>query len=210
MRLALSHAGCHAPPPISHVRRMGGILPSQDEIVDARAGVWRRCADDDLVFYGKFERHAHGEGLKAHSTTLLPRLRPRPGPEVPGRGHRRAGRPGPHRPGLAGRLLGVRVLLLRRRATPRPPTAAPRRWRSATSWPTRTRSSSATRATATWPPSAWPRSSPPPSWAIPITVIFINNAIYGMTGGQMAPTTLMGQRTDHHAARAGPSLPASR
>lgn len=28
-----------------------------------------------------------------------------------------------------------------------------------------------------------------------ITVIFINNAIYGMTGGQMAPTTLPGQRT---------------
>lgn len=30
---------------------------------------------------------------------------------------------------------------------------------------------------------------------IPITVIFVNNAIYGMTGGQLAPTTLMGQRT---------------
>jgi 2-oxoisovalerate ferredoxin oxidoreductase beta subunit len=30
---------------------------------------------------------------------------------------------------------------------------------------------------------------------VPITVIFINNAIYGMTGGQMAPTTLMGQKT---------------
>ena len=27
-----------------------------------------------------------------------------------------------------------------------------------------------------------------------ITVIFVNNAIYGMTGGQMAPTTLLGQR----------------
>lgn len=27
-----------------------------------------------------------------------------------------------------------------------------------------------------------------------ITVIFINNAVYGMTGGQMAPTTLIGQR----------------
>jgi len=27
------------------------------------------------------------------------------------------------------------------------------------------------------------------------TTIFINNAIYGMTGGQMAPTTLVGQRT---------------
>ena len=30
---------------------------------------------------------------------------------------------------------------------------------------------------------------------LPITVIFINNAIYGMTGGQMAPTSLVGQKT---------------
>ena len=28
-----------------------------------------------------------------------------------------------------------------------------------------------------------------------IAMIFINNAIYGMTGGQMAPTTLMGMKT---------------
>jgi len=28
-----------------------------------------------------------------------------------------------------------------------------------------------------------------------ITVVFINNAIYGMTGGQMAPTTLLGQKS---------------
>jgi 2-oxoglutarate ferredoxin oxidoreductase subunit beta len=28
-----------------------------------------------------------------------------------------------------------------------------------------------------------------------VTVIFINNAVYGMTGGQMAPTTLLGQKT---------------
>src|SRR5512137_2052570 len=28
-----------------------------------------------------------------------------------------------------------------------------------------------------------------------ITAIFINNAVYGMTGGQMAPTTLTGQKT---------------
>ena len=27
-----------------------------------------------------------------------------------------------------------------------------------------------------------------------ITVVFINNAIYGMTGGQMAPTTMLGQK----------------
>ncbi len=29
----------------------------------------------------------------------------------------------------------------------------------------------------------------------PITIIFINNTNYGMTGGQMAPTTLLGQKT---------------
>lgn len=29
----------------------------------------------------------------------------------------------------------------------------------------------------------------------PITVFFVNNAVYGMTGGQMAPTTLLAQRT---------------
>ncbi|MGP8205422.1 MAG: 3-methyl-2-oxobutanoate dehydrogenase subunit VorB [Acidimicrobiales bacterium] len=39
MRLALSHADVHAPPPISHVRRMGGILPSQDEIVEHVLGL---------------------------------------------------------------------------------------------------------------------------------------------------------------------------
>jgi 2-oxoisovalerate ferredoxin oxidoreductase beta subunit len=30
---------------------------------------------------------------------------------------------------------------------------------------------------------------------LPLSFIFINNAIYGMTGGQMAPTTLPGQKT---------------
>ncbi|MEW6182368.1 MAG: thiamine pyrophosphate-dependent enzyme [Bacillota bacterium] len=28
-----------------------------------------------------------------------------------------------------------------------------------------------------------------------ITIIFVNNTVYGMTGGQMAPTTLVGQKT---------------
>jgi 2-oxoglutarate ferredoxin oxidoreductase subunit beta len=28
-----------------------------------------------------------------------------------------------------------------------------------------------------------------------LTVIFVNNTVYGMTGGQMAPTTMLGQRT---------------
>ncbi|NNE08728.1 MAG: thiamine pyrophosphate-binding protein [Gemmatimonadetes bacterium] len=30
---------------------------------------------------------------------------------------------------------------------------------------------------------------------VPISVVFVNNAIYGMTGGQMAPTTLTGQKS---------------
>ncbi len=33
------------------------------------------------------------------------------------------------------------------------------------------------------------------SLGAPITVVFVNNAVYGMTGGQLAPTTLLGQRT---------------
>ncbi len=33
------------------------------------------------------------------------------------------------------------------------------------------------------------------SLGIPISVVFVNNAVYGMTGGQLAPTTLLGQRT---------------
>ncbi len=44
---------------------------------------------------------------------------------------------------------------------------------------------------------------------IPITVIFVNNAIYGMTGGQMAPTTLHGPEDQHESLRARPASPAS-
>jgi pyruvate/2-oxoacid:ferredoxin oxidoreductase alpha subunit len=39
LRLALSHADVHAPPPLSHVRRMGGILPPQREIVEHVLGL---------------------------------------------------------------------------------------------------------------------------------------------------------------------------
>jgi 2-oxoglutarate/2-oxoacid ferredoxin oxidoreductase subunit beta len=48
-----------------------------------------------------------------------------------------------------------------------------------------------------------------------ISVVFVNNGIYGMTGGQMAPTTLLGQRTTsspagRDAATAGYPLPDDR
>jgi 2-oxoglutarate ferredoxin oxidoreductase subunit beta len=39
-----------------------------------------------------------------------------------------------------------------------------------------------------------------------ITVIFVNNAIYGMTGGQMAPTTLPGQKTTTSQSGRNPEL----
>jgi len=38
-----------------------------------------------------------------------------------------------------------------------------------------------------------------------ITVVFVNNAVYGMTGGQMAPTTLAGQKTTSTPAGREPS-----
>ena len=39
-----------------------------------------------------------------------------------------------------------------------------------------------------------------------ITVIFVNNAIYGMTGGQMAPTTLSGQKATTAPTGRNPEL----
>ena len=38
LRLALSHADVHAPP-ITHVRRQGGVLPSQAEVVEHVLGL---------------------------------------------------------------------------------------------------------------------------------------------------------------------------
>ena len=43
-----------------------------------------------------------------------------------------------------------------------------------------------------------------------ITGIFVNNGIYGMTGGQMAPTTLLGQKTTSSPAGRGRAWPDSR
>ncbi|UCF10949.1 MAG: 2-oxoglutarate oxidoreductase [Candidatus Bipolaricaulota bacterium] len=39
-----------------------------------------------------------------------------------------------------------------------------------------------------------------------ITVIFVNNQVYGMTGGEMAPTTLVGQATTTTPAGRDPAL----
>ena len=77
----------------------------------------------------------------------------------------------------------------------RPPTAAHPLLPPVSSAPSaRTLWYSPIRATATWRLSVPRRSFTPPTAARKITTIFVNNAIYGMTGGQMAPTTLIGQR----------------
>ena len=39
LRLALSYDGVHRPPPIDHVRHLGGVLPQQQEIVDKVAAL---------------------------------------------------------------------------------------------------------------------------------------------------------------------------
>ncbi|MHB9149656.1 MAG: thiamine pyrophosphate-dependent enzyme [Thermoleophilia bacterium] len=39
-----------------------------------------------------------------------------------------------------------------------------------------------------------------------ITVIYVNNCVYGMTGGQMAPTTLVGQRSETSPEGRDPAL----
>ena len=78
----------------------------------------------------------------------------------------------------------------------RPRTAAPPPWPPASSAPwAPTPWCSPIRATATWPPSALAEIVHAAHRGEKITAIFVNNAIYGMTGGQMAPTTLIGQKT---------------
>ncbi|HEU4673693.1 MAG TPA: thiamine pyrophosphate-dependent enzyme [Candidatus Limnocylindrales bacterium] len=39
-----------------------------------------------------------------------------------------------------------------------------------------------------------------------IAIVFVNNGVYGMTGGQMAPTSLLGQRTTSTPAGRDPTL----
>ena len=71
--------------------------------------------------------------------------------------------------------------------------AAPPRWPPASSAPIPKTSCSPTRATVTWPPIGMAETVHAATRGENITVIFINNAIYGMTGGQMAPTTPAGR-----------------
>ena len=138
LRLALSHADVHMPPPMSHVRRMGGVLPSQGEIVE-HVWLWRRCSDDDVRLLQPVRAPRQRRGGRCSFNDLLPWLRSWPGQKY-----------------LAEAIdeLGVqdRTVLVSpvgcsvfstttsMSGTRRRRTGAPRRWRSATRRRTRTRS----------------------------------------------------------------------
>jgi 2-oxoisovalerate ferredoxin oxidoreductase beta subunit len=146
------------------------------------------------VFYERFERHAHGEGLKAHATHYCP-----------GCGH-----------GLAHKFLAEAIDELNiqdRTIVVSPVGCAVFLYYYFDVGNTQAAHGRAP-AVAIGHKTANPESIvisyqgdgdlasiglaeivSTAQMGIPISVIFINNAIYGMTGGQLAPTTLMGQKT---------------
>ena len=129
------------------------------------------------------------------STPLLPGLRPRDHPPPRRRAARRDATSGRGRSGSPRSAAACSPTTTSRSTSSSRPTGAPRRSRPASGALGPTPSCSPTRATATWPRSGPPRSSTPRRAASGSASIFVNNGIYGMTGGQMAPTTLLGQRT---------------
>ena len=189
LRLALSPRRRRAAPPSIACPPLGGVLPSPRR--DRRQRVKARMS----VFYETFERHADGEGLKAHSTHYCP-----------GCGHglvhkylaeaiEDARHAGPHGGHLSGGLRGVPLLLPRRRHTPRPPTAARRPSRSGHKLAHPESIVVSYQGDGDLASIGLAEILQAAQLGLPITVLFVNNAIYGMTGGQMAPTTLMGQQT---------------
>jgi Pyruvate:ferredoxin oxidoreductase and related 2-oxoacid:ferredoxin oxidoreductases, beta subunit len=146
------------------------------------------------AFYGKFERHSHGEGLKGHSTHYCP-----------GCGH-----------GLAHKYLGEAIdeLGIQDKTVAVSPVGCSVFLYYYFDVGNTQAAHGRAPAVAIGHKLANPESIvisyqgdgdlasiglaeivSTAQMGIPITVIFVNNAIYGMTGGQMAPTTLMGQRT---------------
>ncbi len=196
MRLALSQAGARDHPPIEHVRALRRRPPAGRRRSSSRSctRAGRRGCQHEPSSTTASSGTPTARASRATAPTTAPAAATAwPTSTWPRPSRSSGSRTGPSRsPRWAAASSSTTTSTS---ATPRRPTAGRRRWPSATRWPTPSRSSSATRATATWPRSAWPRSCSAAQMGMPITVIFINNAIYGMTGGQMAPTTLMGQKT---------------
>jgi 2-oxoisovalerate ferredoxin oxidoreductase beta subunit len=156
------------------------------------------------VFYSRFERHAHGEGLKGHSTTYCP-----------GCGH-----------GLAHKYLAEAIdeLGIQDRTIAVSPVGCSVFLYYYFDVGNTQAAHGRAPAVAIGHKTANPDSIvisyqgdgdlasiglaeivSTAQLGIPISVIFVNNAIYGMTGGQMAPTTLMGQKTATSPFGRGPA-----
>ena len=148
----------------------------------------------DTVFYQRFERHAHGVGLKAHSTHYCP-----------GCGH-----------GLAHKYLADAIADLG--VQDRTVAVSPVGCAVFMYYYLDTGNTQAAHGRAPAVALGHKLANPDSivvsyqgdgdlasiglaeilqvaQMGLPMTFIFINNAIYGMTGGQMAPTSLMGQET---------------
>lgn len=149
---------------------------------------------DNSVFYNRFERHAHGEGLKAHTTHYCP-----------GCGH-----------GLAHKYLAEAISELG--VQDRTVAVSPVGCAVFLYYYLDVGNTQAAHGRAPVVALGHKMANPDSivvnyqgdgdlasiglaeilqvaQMGLPMTFIFVNNAIYGMTGGQMAPTTLMRQRT---------------
>lgn len=146
------------------------------------------------VFYEKFERHAHGEGLKGHATHYCARVRARPDPQVHRRGDRGTGHPGPHHRRLP---VGCSVFLYYYLDVGNTQAAHGRAPAVGVGHKVANPNAIvlAYQGDGDLASIGLAEIMQACQMGLPMTFIFVNNAIYGMTGGQMAPTTLPGQKT---------------
>ena len=144
------------------------------------------------VFYPKFERHSHGEGLKGQSTHYCAGCGARPRAQVPGRRHRGAGHPGPT---VLVSPVGCSVFAYYYFDTGNTQAAHGRAAAVAIGHKLANPAAMVIsyQGDGDLASIGLAETVAAAQLGTPITVIFINNATYGMTGGQMAPTTLMGQ-----------------
>ena len=139
-------------------------------------------------------RHLRAQGRTAGPDALLSRVRPRHRPQAAGAGHRRARRAGPHGAGqpcgcsvFAYYYFDVGNVQVAHGRAPAVATAVKRSRPESIVIGYQGDGDLAAIGTAEIIHAA--------NRGEPITVIFVNNGIYGMTGGQMAPTTPLGKKT---------------
>src|ERR1017187_5619541 len=121
-------------------------------------------------------------------------MRPRHRFQTSGARHRRTGRAGPHGAHQPGGLLGLRLLLLRHRQRASGPRACAGRGHGGQ---TQLSGKHCRRLPGRWRPGGHRHGGDHPRRQSRRGHHrdFVNNGIYGMTGGQMAPTTPLGRKT---------------